>query len=201
MFRVVFDANVLFGFTNRDLIMYLALAYDNSFFQPLWSDDIHHEWKKNYLAKHNDKTPEDLNKTIELMNLHAIGSLVQGYQHLISQEPVLQVNEKDRHVLAAALRANANLIVTGDDVFWEEVNKLTDQTNITALKPDVFWERLFNADRNTFMQGIAFYYNRFQNPPLSLAQFLEKLQNTNLSPNIISELSVLDKTLPINSSD
>ena len=57
-----------------------------------------------------DLTREKLERTRALMDLHATDALVTGYEDLI---PGLQLPDPDdRHVLAAAIRGQADVIVT-----------------------------------------------------------------------------------------
>jgi hypothetical protein len=57
-----------------------------------------------------DVTRDQLARTRELMNLHAEDSLVTGFEELI--ESLQLPDPSDRHVLAAAIRAGAGVIVT-----------------------------------------------------------------------------------------
>jgi hypothetical protein len=87
--------------------MHLALT---GVFRAKWSSDVHEEWIRNLLKNRPDLTREKLERTRQLMDKAAPDALVTGYQHLI---PGLLLPDKDdRHVLAAAIRCGASLIVT-----------------------------------------------------------------------------------------
>src|SRR5436305_1222930 len=106
-FTVIYDANVLYPAPLRDLLMCLALT---DLFRARWTDDIHDEWIRNVLEARPDLKREQLERTRELMNANVRDCLVEGYQGLI---PALTLPDPDdRHVLAAAIRANASVIVT-----------------------------------------------------------------------------------------
>jgi hypothetical protein len=106
-FIAFFDANVLYPAELRSLLMYLALI---GVFRARWSDDVHEEWITNLLMNRPDLTRHQLERTRQLMDKAAIDALVTGYESLI---PGLTLpDEGDRHVLAAAIRAGASVIVT-----------------------------------------------------------------------------------------
>lgn len=75
-----------------------------------WTDAIHDEWTRNVLKDRPDLTPEQLQRTRDLMNAHVRDCLVTGYETLI--DAITLPDPKDRHVLAAAIRAGADVIVT-----------------------------------------------------------------------------------------
>jgi len=91
----------------RDLLVRLAMT---GMFRAKWTDAIHDEWTRNLLENRPDLKPEQLNRTRKLMNTHVQDSLVTGYESLI---PGLKLpDQDDRHVLAAAIRSGADVIVT-----------------------------------------------------------------------------------------
>ena len=75
-----------------------------------WTDDIHDEWVRSVLRDRPDLKPEQLQRTREMMNTHVRDCRVTGYRDLIT---ALQLPDPDdRHVLAAAIKAGASVIVT-----------------------------------------------------------------------------------------
>jgi predicted nucleic acid-binding protein len=103
--RVVVDANVLANIHVCDLL--LRLAEEPALFLPLWSHAVLDEVQK---------THQKLGWSLEISDYWRSEvqkafpeSLVTGWEHLIDQ---IQVDPKDRHVVAAAVRAEATLIVT-----------------------------------------------------------------------------------------
>jgi len=106
-FTALYDASVLYPSDLRNLLMHLALT---GLFRARWSADIHEEWISALLRNRPDLTRAKLERTRMLMDEHATDALVTDYQHLI---PGLQLPDpNDRHVLAAAIRARADVIVT-----------------------------------------------------------------------------------------
>lgn len=106
-FTVVYDACVLYPAPLRDLLMRLALT---DLYRARWTDRIHDEWMHSVLKQRPDLKREDLERTRELMNAHVRDCLVTGFEYLI---PVVELPDPDdRHVVAAAIHAGADLIVT-----------------------------------------------------------------------------------------
>lgn len=106
-FTALYDACVLYPAPLRDLLMWLGLS---DLFRPRWSDEIHDEWIRNVLADRPDLTREQLERTRGLMNSNVRDCLVTGYEPLIAG--LTLPDPDDRHVLAAAIRASADVIVT-----------------------------------------------------------------------------------------
>ena len=75
------DACVLYPGPIRDLLMQLARQ---GLYQPRWSADIHDEWMRSILRTQSDLTATQLSRTRALMDQHATGALVKGYQDIIS---------------------------------------------------------------------------------------------------------------------
>jgi predicted nucleic acid-binding protein len=106
-FTVFYDADVLYGSQLRNLLMHLALT---GLFSAKWSAGVHEEWMTRLLRNRPDLTREKLERTRMLMDKHAEDALVTGYEDLI--EGVRLPDPNDRHVLAAAIRGRADVIVT-----------------------------------------------------------------------------------------
>ncbi|MCA9164925.1 MAG: PIN domain-containing protein, partial [Planctomycetales bacterium] len=106
-FTVILDACVLYPAPLRDLLMHLAMT---DLFHAKWTDAIHDEWTRSVLKSRPDLKPEQLQRTRDLMNAHVRDCIVTGYESLI---PSLTLPDSDDcHVLAAAIRCNADAIVT-----------------------------------------------------------------------------------------
>lgn len=106
-FTVVYDACVLYPAPLRDILMQLATE---QLFRAKWTDLIHDEWLRNVVKDRPDLKPDQLTRTKELMNKAVADSLVTGFESLINGLTLPDLN--DRHVLAAAIHARADAIVT-----------------------------------------------------------------------------------------
>jgi predicted nucleic acid-binding protein len=102
-----FDANVLYPSGLRNFLMHLALT---GTFRAHWSAEVHDEWIRNLLKNRPDLSPDKLERTRHLMDKAIPDALVTGYEHLI--DAIELPDRDDRHVVAAAIRCGASVIVT-----------------------------------------------------------------------------------------
>jgi len=91
----------------RDLLVRLAHA---GLVWARWTEAIHDEWIRNVLANNSSLSPNRLERTRILLNDAVRDCLVTGYESLI--QSLTLPDPGDRHVLAAAIRAEAQVIVT-----------------------------------------------------------------------------------------
>ena len=106
-FIAVLDTNVVYPVIIRDLLLWFA-HYD--LYTPKWSSNIFDEWKRVMIKK--GVSEEEANKRIGKANAAFPDALVMNYEGLI--EHLDLPDENDRHVMAAAIKTNANLIVTNN---------------------------------------------------------------------------------------
>jgi predicted nucleic acid-binding protein len=106
-FTVVLDANVLYPNTVRDLLIRIGQA---RLVRIRWTDQILHEVFRNLAENRPDIDPAKSERLRVLMNDAIPDVLVTGYEPLIE---VLDLPDPDdRHVLAAAIKVGAQMIVT-----------------------------------------------------------------------------------------
>lgn len=144
---VVYDANVLYPSTLRDVLIRVGLA---RLAYPKWTDRILDEVFRNLRANRPDLDPARLNRTRSLMNDAIRDVTVTGYEHLIDQLDL--PDPDDRHVLAAAIHAEAQVIVTRNLRDFP-----TDRLNawgVEAQHPDDFLTAL-HQDRPDALIGIV----------------------------------------------
>ncbi|WP_295119739.1 PIN domain-containing protein [uncultured Leifsonia sp.] len=113
-FRVFIDANVLVPGRWRDIVLTLAEA---EVCEVLWSGPVLEE-----VARHlpDTMTVEDREFLFEQMNAAFPDALV-AWPGAVDVEVRSQVNEKDRHVVAAALWGHAEILLTEDATLHDEV--------------------------------------------------------------------------------
>lgn len=128
------------------------------------------------LRDRGDLTIEQLARTRELMDKAVRDCLVTGHEALI--ESLQLPDPDDRHVLAAAIHAGADAIVTFNLKDFPE--ETTDLYNLEVLHPDDFIQ--FQHDFNTAAVIIAAQRcrKRLRNPPKTAAEYLETLSQQRL---------------------
>jgi predicted nucleic acid-binding protein len=129
-FIVVYDANVLFPNTLRDLCIRIASV---GLVQAKWTEQILDETMRSITARYPDTTPEKVNRLRRLISESVPDCLVTGHEPLI--DGLKLRDPDDRHVLAAAIKAGAQVIVTADRDFTAEA---LAPWNIDAKSPDEF---------------------------------------------------------------
>ena len=171
---VVLDACTLYPAALRDVLMRMAL---HRLIQARWTDAIHDEWIKAVLRKRPDLSREKLQRTRELMDLHAEDSLVTGYEPKIHDLELPDAN--DRHVLAAAIKAKAEIILTWNTKDFPEV-KLKPH-GIHTETPDYLIRRILEAHPETLILVLRQARLSLQRPPATAVEYLETLRIQDLT--------------------
>jgi predicted nucleic acid-binding protein len=187
-FTALFDANALYGATVRSLIVTLA---QTDLFRARWTHDIHSEWMNALRQKKPDIDQAKLDNVRDLMIAAVPDSLVTGYEAMV---PTLELPDpKDRHVLAAAIKGRADVIVT-----WN-LRDFPAQTlsayDIHAETPDEFIMHLESLERSTVIRAAAEDRMRYKNPPVPPQDYLDRLKAGQLirTAEFLSTVKVLLK--------
>lgn len=156
----VCDACVLYPFHQRNILVQAAA---DGLYDARWTDEIHDEWMRNLLANVPAIPPERLQITRQLMEAALPGARVDGFHRHI--DGLSLPDPDDRHVLAAAIEANASLILTWNlrDFPAGALKKhgLVRQTpdtflaHLYDLAPELIVASLANARRNLSKSGVS----------------------------------------------
>jgi predicted nucleic acid-binding protein len=162
-FIVVLDANVLFPFTLRDTLLRAAAG---GFYQLRWSSRILDEMTRNLVS--TGTMPEDRVRRLRaIMEREFPEAEVTGYEHLIG---AMQNDPKDRHVVAAAVKAGAQVIATAN---LKDFAVLPDGVEVQS--PDDFLCNLFDLDPNGFEELLRDQATDLVKPPTTFEELLERL--------------------------
>jgi predicted nucleic acid-binding protein len=176
-FAAFYDANVLYPAELRNFLMHLALT---DLFRAKWSAQVHEEWISNLLANRPDLKREQLERTRDLMDKHAMDALVTGYEDLI---PGLHLSdENDRHVLAAAIRGRADVIVTMN--LKDFPNDVIATYGIEAQHPDEFIMHLLDLAPGKVLMAAQDHRLSLKNPPKTEAEYLDTLERQGLTQTV-----------------
>jgi predicted nucleic acid-binding protein len=162
-FPVVLDAYPL-----ADLLLRLA---DEQTYRPLWSATILEETRRTMIEKLG-LAQSKTDWRLDMMRESFIDAEVSGYEDLI---PVMENDPKDRHVLAAAVREKAEVIVTFNLRHFPDA--ALKQYNIRALDPDEFLLDQIDLYPGETRKVLTDMVDDYDNPPLSLAELLEAMGN------------------------
>lgn len=172
-FTALLDACVLYPFSLRDILVQLATT---GLFRARWSAHIHEEWMR-AVMEHTGATRERVERTRRLMDASTIDSVVTGYEDLI--DAVVLPDPDDRHVLAAAIVAGANVIVTKNLRHFP--SEAVAKYGIEALHPDDFLVHQANLDPVTVCASVRTTRLRLRKRPYSPDQYLELLERQELA--------------------
>ena len=167
------DANVLYPAGLRDVLLRLA---DRYLYAPLWTSDIHAEWMRNLLADRSDLDAGVLERTRAVMNEHFPDAIVTGYETIVARLDL--PDPGDRHVLAAAIRGQADVIVTGNLRDFP-ADRLAPHA-LTAQHPDAFIAGLFEAGPDAVLAAVRGHRAALRNPPRSPGEHLAALERLGL---------------------
>jgi predicted nucleic acid-binding protein len=162
-FIVVIDANVLFPLTLRDTILRAAAA---GYYQLRWSAEILTEMERN-LVSTNTMPADKAARLRAAMEMYFPEAEVVGYEPLIT---AMQNDPKDRHVVAAAVKAGAQVVATAN---LKDFVRLPE--GVEAQSPDEFLCNLFDLDARGFVDLLREQAADLTKPPVSFDELLERL--------------------------
>lgn len=176
-FIVVYDANVLYPNTLRDLHIRLALA---GLVQAKWTGQILDEALGALRDNRPDIPPEKLSRLRELINDAVPDCLVTGYEPLI--EGLKLPDPKDRHVLAAAIKAGAQIIVTANLRHFPP--EYLAQWNVEAKSPDDFIVDQITIDSRVVFSCVQEIANSRKLQPETAEDVLSQLERAGLVESV-----------------
>ncbi|WP_284782690.1 PIN domain-containing protein [Corynebacterium rhinophilum] len=167
-FTVVYDANVLYPSTLRDILVRLA---GSGYFRARWTDKILDEVFRNLKSNRPDLDPTKLARTRTLMCRAVDDCLVTGYEDLV--ESLSLPDRDDRHVLAAAIRCGAQVIVTENKRDFPKTALMP--FDIEAQSADEFLCNQIDLYAPRVHQAITYATAALKNPPRTINDVLNSL--------------------------
>lgn len=167
-FTAVYDACVLYPAPLRDFLMWLGLS---GRFRARWSAQIHEEWKRNLLINRPDLPRDQVDRTSALMDLAIPDGLVSDYEVLIAGLHL--PDPDDRHVLAAAIRCEASVIVTYNGRDFPKA--ALAPFGMEAQHPDLFIDQLFDQDAAAVVSAARKQRAQLKSPPMEVDRYLDAL--------------------------
>lgn len=184
-FTVVYDANVLFSNRLTSLLMELAMS---GLFRARWSNHIHDEWMA-AVCKAYGIPVDKLVVRRACMDAAVPDGCVTGYEDLIGGLKL--PDDNDRHVLAAAIRCGASAIVTFNEKDFPK--DMISKFGIHTRHPDDFIIEVDGVDPGTLVDAARADFTHYQNPPLSVDEYIEGLRKCGLpkTADYLSKVKVL----------
>lgn len=172
-FRVVLDACVMLPQTLNDLLLTLA---DAELYSPVWTPDLLAEVERNLCSDKFGKTPEQAATRVRRMReaFPFAEEESRGYRELI---PAMTNDDKDRHVLAAAVSSGAELIVTSN--LKDFPASSIEPFDIAVISPDEFLCDQLDLDPALVLESMQQVVSRNRTPPRTLGELLTSLEKLN----------------------
>jgi predicted nucleic acid-binding protein len=176
-FVAVYDANVLYPSTLRDLLIRIAMT---GLVQAKWTDQILDETFLNLKVKRPDLDPKNLDRTRELMTRAVRDCLIKGYEPLINALDL--PDPDDRHVLAAAVRAKAQVIVTFN--LKDFPSESLAPWDVEAVHPDAFVGAQIDLNDRIVYSTVQQIADSRLKPPATVSEILDYLERDGLVASV-----------------
>ena len=169
-FPALLDTCVLYPAYLCDTLLRLAEA---DAYRPLWSTHILDELRRNLI---NAGIPADrVDRRITRMSQSFPDATVTGYESLID---VMANDPKDRHVLASAVRANAEVIVTFN--IRDFPDPALKPYDVVAVHPDDFLLDQLDLYPGLTIEVLEQQASSYRREPTTIAGLLPLLERTGL---------------------
>lgn len=172
-FAAVLDANVLYSYPLTSVLLELAEA---RLYRPIWSEDIHAEWIRAVKGNRPDLAVEKLERRRVAMDEALPDACVGGYHRLIGS---LELPDPgDRHVLAAAIRARAQVIVTFNERHFPA--DVLAEFDLCTQHPDTFLRHLIDLAPSVVRVRLETAVGVLQRPPMTIEEYIALLERQSL---------------------
>ena len=166
------DTNILFPLVVRDVLFWFA-HYD--LYTPKWSKHIFDEWVE--VMKRKNVPEEEIEKRIDNANRAFPDAMVRNYELLI--EGLNLPDEKDRHILAAAIKINANVIVTNN--LKDFPSDYLSSFGLVAKSAEDFLTDVIDLNQEKAIDAFRTLVLNRKNPEMNEYQVLDILRANNLT--------------------
>lgn len=163
----ILDADVLHPHVAVDLLLRLA---ERRLFQPAWSEEILEEVHRSLIRRGLD--PTRIARRLEVMRMQFPEAMTVDVGHFLTAVPTA-VNSGDHHVVAAALAARADAIVTRNvrDFAPHELIGL----GIEVQSLDAFLLNQWSLDVDTLASVLREMEEDRNRPPKTVGEILDSL--------------------------
>jgi predicted nucleic acid-binding protein len=184
----VLDANLLIPRALRDLLLSLA---DGKVFRPVWQQSILEELERNYPKVAVDHRGADRNDAVKEVT-RVLSSMARAFPDAsvptddwISLVEQMTCDEKDRHILAVAIAADATHLVTENTKHFPGASV---PESIRVIKADAFLCELLAADSEAVIDAIQVMCGRYSLPTMTITELAHKFANGGSAPHFGRQL-------------
>jgi predicted nucleic acid-binding protein len=162
--RAFLDANVIRGQLTNDVL--LTLAHDR-LFSPRWSEQVLDEAKRN---RPENVSEAKIDSRFAQMNRVFSAAMTTGYEGLM---PEMQADEKDKHVLAAAVHSKSTVLVTENT---KDFNPPPSGPNAMKVeRASAFLNRLLEENPDRVKAALNKMLARNRSEPQTMPQLIDKM--------------------------
>ncbi|WBQ01828.1 PIN domain-containing protein [Kribbella sp. CA-293567] len=158
------DANVLRGQLTTDVMLSVA---DSKLFEPQWSAEVLDEVKRNRPA---GVTAERADGRLAQMAKAFPEALITDYQHRMSD---MRADEKDKHVLAAAVHGEADVLVTDNVKDFDP--PATGSNAMPVERTSEFLGRLLAEEPQLVVDSMEKMVARNRRAPRTMPELIDKM--------------------------
>ncbi|GHT92066.1 hypothetical protein AGMMS49545_09040 [Betaproteobacteria bacterium] len=142
-----------------------------------WTRRINEEWIQSAVRKRPELERARLLRTAEFMERAIMDALVEDYEDLIPGLHLPDVD--DRHVLAAAIRGGAEVIVTFNEQDFPA--EYLAKFGVKTQHPDDFALCLFKRHPVSVLDAAGRQRRQLKNPPIEVDRYLEIMSRQGLT--------------------
>ena len=169
----VYDACILYPFHLRNIIVQVGI---DRLVHARWTEEIHDEWMRNVAANAPGLSVERLGVTKQLMNIALPTATVVGYEKHI--QTVSLPDPDDRHVLAAAIEADASHILTWN--LRDFPASALKKHGLVRQTPDAFLAGLYDQAPQLLLASLANARRNLSRSSPSAEGFIDMLRDQKL---------------------
>lgn len=186
-FPAFLDTCALYGATLTDTLLRIA---EQDAFRPMWSPDVLEELRHN-LNKIPGLAEGAADRRIRAMTEAFPEAMVEGYEPLIAG---MTCDPKDRHVLAAAVHSDSQVLVTFN--LGDFPKSSVAGFDITVVHPDDFLLDQIDLHPGKVGRALLRQMNEATRPALTMPELLGRLTRAGV-PKFVSEVRRHEFTRPL----
>lgn len=165
MFTAYLDTCTLVPIALSDTLLRVA---EKGGFRPAWSERILRSVRRVVLEVHPDIRPDRIDKRLDNMREFFPDAMTTGWESLV--DGIRLPDPNDRHVVAGAIVARADMIVTANIKDFPAAE--LDRFDLHAKTPDDFLLDLMDLDPDKMVETITEQAGAALNPPLTAEDVL-----------------------------
>ena len=171
---------------------FLVRAHIAEIYDVRWSHQILDEFAISLKRRRPDLDPIRIDRTHTVLIEQFPEAMVRDYEDLI---PLMRNDLDDRHVLAAAVKGHANVLVTFNVKHFPA--NACEPLKIQVLTPDQFLCRLWERDSKRMTNVLFLQAIDLSRPPKTLVQLVESLGRAapSFADTVLASQQMDDQTL------